>query len=43
MQLHQGAALFGDDQQARGIAVEPVRKLQHLRLRRAARRDSITP
>src|SRR3989442_11795176 len=33
MQLYQGAALFGDDQQARGIAVEPVRKLQQLRLR----------
>src|SRR5438309_5701412 len=33
MQLDQGAALFGEDQQSRSVAIEPVRKLEHLRLR----------
>src|SRR5262249_3501917 len=33
VQLDERAALLGDDEKARGIAVEPVRELQHLRLR----------
>ena len=33
VQLDQGAALLGQDQQSRSVAIEPVRKLEHLRLR----------